>query len=84
LGRSGNGLPANYAVEISRLSAEFGNEIGQLLATLGEDRILFGTGMPFHYPGASVAKLEMLNVPEAVKARIRSENAIRWLGLAAQ
>lgn len=81
LGRNSRELPANYAVEISRLTAEFGNEVGQLLASLGEDRLLFGTGMPFHYPGTSIAKLGMLDIPERVKSRIRSENAVRWLGL---
>ncbi len=76
-----SGPPDNYAVEISRLSAEFGNEIGQLLASLGEHRVLFGTGMPFHYPGPALAKLDLLDAPERVKARIRSENAREWLGL---
>jgi predicted TIM-barrel fold metal-dependent hydrolase len=80
LGRKESGLPANYAVDIARLSVEFGNELGALLANLGEDRILFGTGMPFHYPGPAIVKLELLRAPEAVKEKIRSKNAERWLG----
>jgi uncharacterized protein len=83
LGRKDGGLPDNYAIDISRLSVEFSNELGQLLSNLGEDRLLFGTGMPFHYPGPAIAKLEILQAPEAVKAKIRSENAIRWLDLPA-
>ncbi len=83
LGRKNNGLPANYAVEISRLTAEFGNEIGQLLANLGGRRVLFGTGMPFHYPGPALAKLDVLDAPEEVKARIRSDNAREWLEFSA-
>ncbi len=79
LGRSNNGLPENYAVDIARLSVEFGNELGQLLKTLGEDRVLFGTGIPFHYPGPALVKLEMLKAPERVKDKIRSSNAERWL-----
>jgi predicted TIM-barrel fold metal-dependent hydrolase len=81
LGRKNNGLPDNYAVEITRLSAEFDGEIGQLLAILGEDRLLFGTGMPFHYPGPALAKIEILQATETVKAKIRSQNAERWLSI---
>jgi predicted TIM-barrel fold metal-dependent hydrolase len=79
LGRRNNGLPRNYAVDIGRLSAEFSNEIGQMLTVLGEDRVLFGTGMPFHYPGPAIVKLEILRVPDSVKERIRSRNAEAWL-----
>jgi predicted TIM-barrel fold metal-dependent hydrolase len=81
LGRKNNGLPANYAVEITWLTAEMANEIGALVESLGEDRLLFGTGMPFHYPGPALAKMEILEVSEAVKTKIRSGNAVRWLGL---
>lgn len=81
LGRKNNGLPANYAIDITWLTAAMQNEIGQLLANLGEDRLLFGTGMPFHYPGPALAKLEILPAAESVKAKIRSGNAVRWLSL---
>jgi predicted TIM-barrel fold metal-dependent hydrolase len=81
LGRKDNGLPANYAIEISLLRVELDNEVGSLLANLGEDRVVFGTGMPFHYPGPSLAKLEILDAPAPVKEKIRRGNAIRWLGL---
>jgi len=83
LGRKNNELPDNYAVDITRLSVEFGNELGQLLAILGEDRLMFGTGIPFHYAGIALARIEMLQASEAVKAKIRSQNASRWLGLSA-
>lgn len=79
-GKSGAALP-NVAVDIARLSVEFGNELGQLLSVLGEDRLLFGTGMPFHYTGPAAVKVEMLRVPDAVKEKIRVRNAVGWLGL---
>ena len=81
LGSRNNGLGENYAVEITRLSVEFGNEIGRLVAALGDDRVLFGSGMPFHYPGAAIVRMEILEAPEEVKAKIRSRNAERWLNL---
>ncbi|HZT28928.1 MAG TPA: amidohydrolase family protein [Bryobacteraceae bacterium] len=81
LGRPNSGLPANYAVEISLLTAELENEIGQLVNTLGEDRVVFGTGMPFHYPDPALTKLEILDVSESVKEKIRSANAARLLKL---
>ncbi len=81
LGRKDNGLPASYAIEISLLQVELGAEVGRLLDNLGEDRVVFGTGMPFHYPGPSLAKLEILDAPARVKEKIRRGNAVRWLGL---
>ena len=81
LGRRSNGLPANYAIDISLLTAEIGNEIGQLLANLGEDRVVFGTGMPFHYPDPALTKLEILEASDTVKEKIRRGNALRMLKL---
>jgi uncharacterized protein len=74
-------LPPNYAIEISRLSALLDNEIGQLLANLGPDRLMFGTGMPLNYPDPALLKLEVLDAPEAVKEKIRWQNAAKWLSL---
>jgi predicted TIM-barrel fold metal-dependent hydrolase len=81
LGRPDNGLPANYAIEISRLTALLGNELGQLLTNLGPDRLLFGTGIPFKYPDPALLKLEVLDIDEPDREKIRSQNAAKWLGL---
>ncbi len=81
LGRRNNGLPPNYVVDISLSSALLGNEIGRLIENLGEDRIVFGTGMPFHYPDAALTNLEVLDTTDAVKEKIRRGNAARLLGL---
>jgi predicted TIM-barrel fold metal-dependent hydrolase len=81
LGRKDNGLPANYAIEISRLSAVLANEIGRLIASLGPERIMFGTGMPFNYPDPALVKLEVLDASESDKEKIRSGNAVTWLRL---
>jgi predicted TIM-barrel fold metal-dependent hydrolase len=81
LGRKDNGLPANYAIELSRLSAVLANEIDQLIANLGSERILFGTGMPFNYPDPALVKLEVLDAADPDKDKIRSQNAASWLRL---
>jgi predicted TIM-barrel fold metal-dependent hydrolase len=81
LGRKNNGLPSNYAIEISRLTALLGNEIGQLIANLGADRVMFGTGMPFNYPDPALVKLEVLDASESDREKIRSQNAATWLRL---
>ncbi|MCC6590138.1 MAG: amidohydrolase family protein [Bryobacterales bacterium] len=81
LGQKNNGLPPNYAIEISLLAVEISNEVGKLVENLGEDRVVFGTGMPFHYPDPAITKLEILDVPAAVKEKIRSGNVRRILGL---
>lgn len=79
LGRKGGGLPANYSIEISRLTALLANELGQLLAALGADRLIFGTGMPFQYPDPTLLKLRVLEASDADKQKIRSGNAARLL-----
>lgn len=81
LGRKGDGLPANYFIEISLLTAMVGNEIGQLIESLGEDRLLLGTGMPFQYPEGAVLKLEVLEASAAAKTKIAKANAVKLLGL---
>jgi predicted TIM-barrel fold metal-dependent hydrolase len=81
LGQANSGLPSNYAIELSRLSAVLANELGQLIANLGAERLMFGTGMPFNYPDPALLKLEVLDAAESDKERIRSRNAMRWLGL---
>jgi uncharacterized protein len=81
LGRAGNTLPKNYWIEISLLTAEIGNELARLLSVLGEDRLLFGTGMPFQYADPAILKLDILDAPAPVKEKIRSANAARLLGI---
>jgi predicted TIM-barrel fold metal-dependent hydrolase len=81
LGRKNNSLPSNYAIELSRLSAVLANEIGQLVANLGAERVMFGTGMPFNYPDPALVKLEVLDAGEPDKERIRYQNAASWLRL---
>lgn len=79
LGKKENGLPANYWIEISLLTALIANEIGQLLSSLGEERILFGSGMPFHYVDGALLKLEVLEASATVKEKIATGNAKRLL-----
>lgn len=82
LGRRNNGLGSNYSIEICLLTALLHNELGQLLLNLGEDRLVFGTGMPFHYADPAIAKLEVLDASPATKEKIRSGNAARIFNLA--
>ena len=80
LGQKSDGLLPNYTIEISRLSALLGNELGQLLANLGAHRLVFGTGMPFTYPDPALLKLEVLGATDGDKEMIRWQNAARLLG----
>ncbi|MBL8176915.1 MAG: amidohydrolase family protein [Bryobacterales bacterium] len=81
LGKPANGLPANYAVDICLLRTELDDEIGTLIDTLGPHRVLFGTGMPFHFPHAALVKMEFLDRDETTKRRLRRDNAKALLGL---
>jgi predicted TIM-barrel fold metal-dependent hydrolase len=79
LGRPDSGLPANYLLEISRLSALLDDEIGQLISRMGANRLVFGTGMPFNYPDPALLKLEVLSASQEDRDRIRGQNALKWL-----
>ena len=81
LGSKDNGLPANYVIEISRLSALLGNEIGKLITNLGAERVMLGSGMPFNYPDPALLKLDVLDASEPDKEKIRWQNAAKWLRL---
>lgn len=82
LGNRAAGIPANFAVEVTRIPVEFSNELARTIDLLGEDRVLLGTGMPFHYPGPALVRVEILQASDALKQKIRKTNAERWLGLA--
>ncbi|MCX7824546.1 MAG: amidohydrolase [Verrucomicrobiae bacterium] len=75
LGKKDGGLPPNYWIEISRLSALMANEIGALVEALGADRVVFGTGMPFNAPDPALVKMEVLQMSLRDKERIRWQNA---------
>jgi predicted TIM-barrel fold metal-dependent hydrolase len=79
LGQKDNGLPPNYCIEISRLSALLANETGQLVSRLGAERVVFGSGMPFKYPDPALVKLEVLDASPDAKEKIRSGNAASLL-----
>ena len=79
LGKPDGGLPANYWIEISRLSAVLANEIGQLISGLGPERVVFVSGMPFKYPDPALLKLEVLDASDEVKEQVRGSNAARIL-----
>jgi predicted TIM-barrel fold metal-dependent hydrolase len=81
LGKADNGLPANYLLEISRLRALMENEIGQLLASLGPERVVFGSGMPFTAAEPALLKLEVLAADDGVKDKIRWQNVVSFLNL---
>jgi len=79
LGQKDSGLPKNYWIEISRLTALLDNEIGELITNLGPGRIVFGSGMPFKYPDPALLKVQVLDAPPAVKQQILGSNAARLL-----
>jgi predicted TIM-barrel fold metal-dependent hydrolase len=79
LGRKTGGLPANYFLEISRLTAMLDDELGLLIRDLGAERIVFGTGMPFSYPDPALLKLQVMSAAEEDRQRIAWKNVAQWL-----
>jgi len=51
------------------------DQLALLLATIGRDRFVFGTGQPLRIPEASMAKLDLLELEPRQRAGIESENA---------
>ena len=46
-----------------------------VLHTIGPERFLFGTGQPLRIPESTIAKLDLLQLPEAARVAIESQNA---------
>jgi hypothetical protein len=53
------------------------DHLAMLLDTVGAERFVFGTGQPLRLPEASIAKLDLLELPPARRAAIESGNAQR-------
>jgi predicted TIM-barrel fold metal-dependent hydrolase len=68
-------------VDIALLTVELANEVGRLIENLGADRVVFGTGIPFHYPGPALTKMEILEASEGVRDKVRWQNAASLLQL---
>ncbi len=81
LGKPDNGLPDNYAIGVSRLSAVMQAALRQRLAPRGAPRGVFATGMPFKYPEPALLKGEVLDAAEEEKQAILAGNALRLLGM---
>jgi hypothetical protein len=71
---------ARVSFEFSRMATVLQQSIPRLLETLGPERLVLGTGMPLKYGKAALLKLELLEAPPAVKARLAHENMDRLLG----
>ena len=72
----------NLAIEISCMQGF--EAISRLTNAVGAECVLFGTGLPLHYPACNVAKLEHANIPEDEKKRIAHQNAQQLLGLSSE
>lgn len=70
---------ANVSIEISCMQGL--EALRRMVDAVGAERVLFGTGMPLHYPACGVAKIEHAQISEAARAAVVRANAQRLLGL---
>ena len=70
-----------WYVELSRMTAALDKNLQVLVDTLGEERVLLGTGYPFKTPSPAFLKLRILDISEAAKSRIAGKNAQAIFGL---
>lgn len=80
LGQRG-AVQAAYGLDIARLPVFVKEELPTLLATIGPERLVFGSGMPLTSAEVPLYKLEVLDVASEVLEQIRWQNAQRLLGL---
>jgi len=70
---------ANVWYEVSCLQGFDG--IKKLVAEVGVERVLFGTGAVLNYPACNVAKLDGADLTDPQRAAIASDNALRLVGI---
>jgi len=56
------------------------DHLATLLETIGVERFVFGTGQPLRLPESSVAKLDLLDLPQEQRAAIESGNVTTLTG----
>jgi len=69
----------NVAIELTCMQAL--EALRRTAEAVGAHRVLFGTGMPLHYPACNVAKLTSAKVSDTVREAVSAGNARRMLGL---
>ena len=69
----------NMLIEISCMQGF--EAVARMAEAVGADRVLFGTGLPLHYPACNVAKLEHADLSQKQREAISSDNAMRCLAL---
>jgi predicted TIM-barrel fold metal-dependent hydrolase len=70
---------ANMVIETSCMQGF--QAVRRLVEAVGEDRVLFGTGLPLHYPACNIAKLIHGDLSDSQRAAVGGGNAARILGL---
>jgi predicted TIM-barrel fold metal-dependent hydrolase len=53
----------------------------RLVRELGDDRVLFGTDMPYLNAGGQIGKVLLARLDDSVKKKILAENSRRLFGL---
>jgi predicted TIM-barrel fold metal-dependent hydrolase len=69
----------NYVVEMSYIQTPF-RCFERLVDLMGEDRVLFGTGMPYWYPESALLKIKSSKVSNRVKEKVLGENFLCLIG----
>lgn len=69
----------NMTIEISCMQGFRGTAL--MVEAVGAERVLFGTGLPLHYPACGIAKLEHSELTDDQLEAVASRNALRLLGL---
>ncbi len=67
----------NVAIEVSCMQGM--EAVRRMVEAVGADRVLFGTGLPLHYPACGVAKIRHARITAGQRSAVAGENARRLL-----
>ena len=73
--------PKNIFIEMSRLTAVLNKSIQAVISCLGVEKVVFGTGIPFHYAKPALIKMEILDISEEEKEKIYWKNISKLINL---
>lgn len=69
----------NLTIEISCMQGFRGTAL--MVEAVGAGRVLFGTGLPLHYPACGIAKLEHSDLTDDQQQAVALRNALKLLGI---
>jgi predicted TIM-barrel fold metal-dependent hydrolase len=56
-------------------------KIKEAMETVGEDRVIYGSDIPFHHPSVELQRVKMADLKDSQLRKLLHDNAVEKLGL---